>query len=262
MRFILIGVIALVCTFSTANAQLFKRNTHYAYGTTVNTPWGPRQCPNPYCVMCWDNYGPIPGYQKVKQCHGRYCTYKIVKVATQKKVAKATAYVPTYPIVAAPQPVVLNFGPTPVEAIDLIPTVVPLNKTTVFYDFGSANGNVLKRIASRVRRAIGIERDLVLYNASKSNLLGITNASVINGDFIVDEIAFSDADVIYVHQNTPLLKRLVPIWKKKLRKGTIIVSYNHDIPDVCTTMQVYGPHRFFVHEIGGIQEQFETYRIK
>ena len=257
MKYFCITLLILSAISATCDAQLYR------YGTTINTTWGSRQCPNPYCVMCWNNYGPIPGYQKVavRNCiRGRcYTSYKIVKSKTNTVNLPIIAK-PVLPV--APKEVVLNFGPTPDDAIDLIPTIVNLDSNIVFYDFGSADGRILKRFASKVKKAIGIERDKTLVNASRNLLNGISNAFVIEADFINQEIDFDDADIIYVHQNTGLLKKLVPILKRKVKTGTIILSYNHDIPDVCTEKIQLGTHIFYLHKVNKFQDIFDQYRIK
>lgn len=106
-----------------------------------------------------------------------------------------------------------------------------VKKGDVVYDLGSGEGTALL-VASKEFGAngFGIEIDPLRYLYSKS-LLKINGLSsrvrVKRGNLFNEN--FSKADVIFVYLVPKTLNRLLPKFKKELKKGTRIVSYRYEM---------------------------------
>ena len=121
------------------------------------------------------------------------------------------------------------FIPTPKKQIRRILKEVGLNKKDVLFDLGSGDGRVVEIAAKEFGcKAIGIENSIVLYYLSKIRLRGVNNANIIHSDIF--KVDLSGATVVYAYLSKKLMKMLKKKFKKELKKGTIIISLDHEIP--------------------------------
>ena len=101
----------------------------------------------------------------------------------------------------------------------------------LIYDLGSGDGTCLM-VASKEfgAKGIGIEIDPFRYYISKlllrkSGVLG--KVKILRKNFFSEEL--KDADVIFVYLVPKTLEKLIPKFKKELKKGTRVVSYKYEI---------------------------------
>lgn len=106
-----------------------------------------------------------------------------------------------------------------------------INKNDIVYDLGSGDGTSLIVAAKEFgAKCVGIEIDPLRYLFSKIRFkINGLNAKVkiIKSNF--HEINISDASVIFVYLVPSALNRLLPKFRKELKKGTKIVSYKYEI---------------------------------
>lgn len=106
-----------------------------------------------------------------------------------------------------------------------------VKKDDLIYDLGSGDGTALI-IAAREfgAKGVGIEIDLSRYWLSKV-LIKFNEVpeevKVLRKNFFSQNL--KEADVIFVYLVPKALARLLPKFKKELRKGTRIVSYRYEI---------------------------------
>ena len=67
-----------------------------------------------------------------------------------------------------------------------------------------------------------------LYYFSKIHLRNVNNAKIIHSD--VFRVNLSDATVIYAYLSKKLMKMLKKKFEKELKRGTIVISLDHEIP--------------------------------
>lgn len=106
-----------------------------------------------------------------------------------------------------------------------------IKKGDLIYDLGSGDGTALV-IASKEfgAKGIGIEIDASRYLISKINfrLNRLSNKlSVKRKNFFKEELG--KADVIFVYLVPKTLEKLIPKFKKELKKGTRIVSFVYEM---------------------------------
>ena len=106
-----------------------------------------------------------------------------------------------------------------------------VGKNDVVYDLGCGDGTALIVAAKEFgAKGVGIEIDPVRYFIAKNrvnlNRLSSQIKIVKNNFFSVD---ISRASVIIVYLVPKALGRLMPKFKKELKKGTRIVSYRYEI---------------------------------
>jgi predicted nicotinamide N-methyase len=106
-----------------------------------------------------------------------------------------------------------------------------VKKGDLIYDLGSGDGTALMIAAKEFgARGIGIEIDLFRYLVSRI-FLKVSGASssikILRKNFFSQSI--KDADVVFVYLVPKALDRLLPKFKKELKKGTRIVSYRYEI---------------------------------
>jgi predicted RNA methylase len=109
-----------------------------------------------------------------------------------------------------------------------------VKKGDLIYDLGSGDGTALIIAASEFgAKGVGVEIDPFRYLVSKV-LLKINGVSdrieIVRGNFFSQDI--KEADVIFVYLVPKTLERLLPKFKKELKKGTRIISYRYkmDLP--------------------------------
>lgn len=98
----------------------------------------------------------------------------------------------------------------------------------VVYDLGCGDGEVMARCASLGAKGVGIEVDLirVLIARLKIAMQGKSNNVIIKRSNFFNE-DFSKASVIIVYLVPATLNKLLPRFKKELKKGTRIVSFRY-----------------------------------
>ena len=110
-------------------------------------------------------------------------------------------------------------------------SLAKLSKKDIVYELGSGEGIVLITAAKEFgARGVGIEIDPLRFYISELLVWksGLRNKIKLKkGNFF--ELNISDASVVFVYLVPKTLKKLLPKFKKELRKGTKIVSYRYEI---------------------------------
>jgi predicted RNA methylase len=106
-----------------------------------------------------------------------------------------------------------------------------IKKGDLIYELGSGDGTVLITAAKEFSASgIGIEIDPLRYWISKIRIQrnGLSkNLKVVRGNFFKQGI--KNADVVFVYLVPKALEKLLPKFKKELRKGTRVVSLVYEI---------------------------------
>jgi predicted nicotinamide N-methyase len=105
-----------------------------------------------------------------------------------------------------------------------------LKKGETVYELGSGEATALMVAAREFgAKGVGIEIEPFRFFLSRLSIgkKGLNREiKMILGNMFMEDL--SDADVIYVYLVTKTLNRLLPKFKKELRKGTRIVSYKYE----------------------------------
>ncbi len=106
-----------------------------------------------------------------------------------------------------------------------------VGKEDIVYDLGSGDGTALRVAVKEFgARGVGIEIDPLRFFISSmllhSNKLS-DKVQIKRKNFF--DVDISDATVIFVYLVPKALNRLLPKFKKELKKGTRIVSYRYEI---------------------------------
>lgn len=106
-----------------------------------------------------------------------------------------------------------------------------VGKEDIVYDLGSGDGTALRVAVKEFgAKGVGIEIDLLRFFISSmllhSNKLS-DKVQIRRKNFF--DVDISDATVIFVYLVPKALNRLLPKFKKELKKGTRIVSYRYEI---------------------------------
>ncbi|HUD05142.1 MAG TPA: 50S ribosomal protein L11 methyltransferase [Patescibacteria group bacterium] len=106
-----------------------------------------------------------------------------------------------------------------------------VKKGDLIYDLGSGDGTALITAAKEFAAfGVGIEIDPIRYWISKIRLQrsGLSKrVKVIRKNFFTQNI--KDADVVFVYLVPKALEKLLPKFKKELKRGTRIVSFVYEI---------------------------------
>ena len=106
-----------------------------------------------------------------------------------------------------------------------------VGKEDVVYDLGSGDGTALITAASEFgAKGIGIEIDPVrgFISTLMIRINRVTDRVIIKRQNFF-EVDISEATVIFVYLVPKALGRLLPKFKRELKKGTRIVSYRYEI---------------------------------
>ncbi len=106
-----------------------------------------------------------------------------------------------------------------------------VGKDDIVYELGSGEATALIRAVKDFNaRGVGIEIDPVRFFLSRFTIWrkGLSkDITLKRGDIFKEDL--SEATVIYVYLVPKTLNRLIPKFKKELKKGTPIISYKYDI---------------------------------
>jgi predicted nicotinamide N-methyase len=106
-----------------------------------------------------------------------------------------------------------------------------VNSKDLIIDLGSGDGTALITAAKEFgTRGIGVEIDPFRYFISNLLLrINLSNSKVkfIRGNFFDQNL--SKADVIFVYLVPKTLEKLLPKFKKELKKGTRVISYRYEM---------------------------------
>lgn len=106
-----------------------------------------------------------------------------------------------------------------------------IKKGDLIYDLGSGDGTALMIAAKEFgAKGVGLEIDLIRYCISKLllKLYGVSEEVKVKRKNFFEE-NLKNADVIFVYLVPKTLDRLIPKFKKELKKGTKILSYRYEI---------------------------------
>lgn len=174
--------------------------------------------------------------QQVKRCNGRQCWYEtiMVPVTTYEAVPVQPVTAPTPQPVAAPSaPNLLTnttLVPTPPEIVQEMIAALDLNPTSKFFDLGCGDGRFLIEAAkNHACYSIGIElnpQTAAIARKHAQNEFVSELVTIFSGD--VRNYDLYEADTVSMYLYPQLMETIIP----RLKKGTRIVSYQHDIPGV------------------------------
>ena len=107
-----------------------------------------------------------------------------------------------------------------------------VTKNDIVYDLGCGDGKVLRIAAKEFgARGVGIEIDPLRYFIStlllRCNRVLDSKIKIIKNNFF--NVNISDATVVFVYLVPKALNRLLPKFKKEVKKGTRIVSYRYEM---------------------------------
>jgi len=118
------------------------------------------------------------------------------------------------------------------RAIREMCVLVKMDSSSYVYDLGCGTGNALIIAAKEFgARGLGIEIDPLRYVIAKINIkrFGVEeNISLIKGNLF--DISFTNANVLFIYLVPSALKKLAPKCLKELKRGTMLVSYQYDLP--------------------------------
>jgi len=122
------------------------------------------------------------------------------------------------------------FIPLPQKTIDKMLKLGRIRKKDVLYDLGCGDGRIMVTAAKKYGiNAVGVEKNKILYwickwRIRKENLEG--KVKVVNGDFFKQNI--SHASIVTVYLSQKINNKLLPKLERELKKGTRIISANHE----------------------------------
>ncbi len=117
------------------------------------------------------------------------------------------------------------------ETARAICKLAKISEKDIVYDLGCGDGTLIITAAKEFgARVVGIEIDPIRYFISKLriSLNGISKSVKIKRKSFFDE-DLSEATVVVVYLVPKTLEKLLPKFKKELKKGTRIVSYRYKL---------------------------------
>lgn len=232
---IILTLIAFICLFIThdVNGQIFGKKSfgnverQYQYNPSENG--GNRYCYQPNCRMCNRIFGPMPGYA----LNPDYTSYKI---ADQPIVNQQPQQIVSQPLVnqsvistkdAENEPML---DPTPAKVVRAVLDTIKPRKDQWLYDLGCGDGRIVAMSSKEYgNMAVGIEINptSVMKAEELVDIMGVRErVLIIEGDVL--NFSYEKADIITMYLFPKLMEKVI----KKIKPGTIVVSFNHDIPGV------------------------------
>lgn len=247
---ILVLVLSLFVYF--VNSSVQAQTQTYRYAPETNN--GIRYCYNPNCRMCNMIWGPMPGYELTSD-------YRSVPVSKPQQIQQP--FINPRPIESQifaqpkpqPTPVLkskieadVELLATPMESVKAMLSLVKPKPDDWIYDLGAGDGRIVIEAAKTYgSKGVGIELNPNSARLAESNVHknGLTNRVIIIEGNVLD-YEYDAADIVTLYLYPDLLEKIVP----KIKPGTLVVSANHDLPNVVTEKHVVDinnvPHEFFI----------------
>ncbi|MEO1530094.1 MAG: class I SAM-dependent methyltransferase [Planctomycetota bacterium] len=159
-----------------------------------------------------------------------------------KRVAKS----PEPPAAVDP---VTAFDPTPEDAVAAGLNLLGIEPGDMFVDPFGGDGRTAIAAAKLGARAFVVEINPKTAALARKRSADVGNVTVIEGSAFDDIINYRSVDAVYLYAYGPMMHDLLP-QLRQLRRGAKVVSYCHDIPDVCTDRVKVGDHVFYVWSVG------------
>lgn len=105
-----------------------------------------------------------------------------------------------------------------------------VKRNDIVYELGSGDADALITSSQVAAKGVGIEIDPLRYLISKLKVRlskREKKVMIIRGNFFDENI--SEATVVFVYLVPKTLDKLIPKFKKELKKGTRIVSYRYEM---------------------------------
>lgn len=237
----------LFFAFTEVNAQLFRRVSdwdRYQYNPTENG--GVRYCNNPDCVMCNRIFGPMAGFVLTPEHRSIRIEFVRKTPNSEEILGESTPIpIPSKEKESALRELLYGYSneedipilePSSVEAVRaMLGLVKPTNK--VIYDLGCGDGRILA-LATKdygAKKGVGIELniDSVIKANELADMMGVKDKVTIkHGD--LRDFNYDEADIITLYLFPDLLDQIVP----KVKKGTTVISYGHDLTGIKTQKHV------------------------
>lgn len=121
---------------------------------------------------------------------------------------------------------------TPEAVCRKMARLAKIKKKDKIYDLGCGSGKALIVASAYGAKGVGIEIDFTRAWWARWNVwrAHASTVKILRKNFFAVDL--SDATVVYMYLVPNALKRLVPKFSKELQKGTRIVSYTYDLPEV------------------------------
>ncbi len=136
--------------------------------------------------------------------------------------------------------------------VERVMRIARVGKGDVFYDLGSGDGRLVIAAALKGAKAYGVETDnlRVLYSRLWIKILRLEKKAKIIHDNIF-KTKISNATVVCIYLLPETNKKLKKVLKKKLKKGTKVVSVGFRIAGwkpklIDPRGTIYGPIRLYV----------------
>jgi len=192
--------------------------------------------------------------QQVKRCNGRQCWFEtvtvMVPVTRQVPISQPAAAAVSQPAKAVPASNMLantELVPTPqAVVVAMLEELCPSNKAKLF-DLGSGDGRIVITAAKQFGcTSVGIELNPETIALARANALAeYVNPLVVFFQGDVRQYDLQSAQYVTMYLYPELMAQVVP----KIKPGTQIASYQHEIPGVANTRHLVDaggqPHIFY-----------------
>lgn len=170
---------------------------------------------------------------QVKHCNGRTCYY-----TTE---TRSVPYTVRVAIEAKPAPkAVTSFDPTPHEVVRDMIAALRLTSSDYFVDIGCGDGRVVVEAASSGATLVGIEIDEGIAGLARQRVASAgVSATIKVGD--ATRFTYGNATAVSMYLYPDLMAELIP----KLKPGTRVVSYAHEIPGLRNASITKGSHTIY-----------------
>jgi len=122
------------------------------------------------------------------------------------------------------------FIPTPQKTVEEIVSLAPAGNKQIVIDLGCGDGRVLYEYEKKYgAKCIGYELGIwPWFLASVRRALGASHVQIIKGNLFNADL--KDADIVYCYLFKEIMEALGPKFRKEMKQGSIVVSYDFEIP--------------------------------
>lgn len=231
-----------VATQSSSPLYSVQASTQSSYSVQPSTFASQPSYSDVYTPVQPYKYVQVPYTVRVKRCNGVTCWYENITQYRTEKVPDTSKsdishsnragpedYYPGFPFTHDTTPdtlAITKLDPTPLDAVVEMLALVSPREDQVLYDLGCGDGRVLVAATSSYGcRSVGVELNPDSLEKAKIATLSFRDKiRLYLGDIL--DYSYPEADIVTMYLYPDLMKKVLP----KLKSGTRVVSYLHEIP--------------------------------
>lgn len=157
-----------------------------------------------------------------------------------------------------PDEIKVRYVPTPQGVAEKMLEIAKVGKDDVVFDIGCGDGRLVitavKKHGAKKGIGVDIDPDRIKESVANAKEAGVSDKVTFRQEDALKVKGLEEATVVCLYMSRALMDQLHPIFKKRLKPGTRIVSHRF-------TMKGWTPDKTIIHKDKGLDDEDEEFRL-